>query len=134
MIFSLIVQDYLKWHYTRAFKELFHVWLNFLWFTIHFFSIPELLKSWAAPWKRMVEPKGRGFNIEAYLSFIIINLLSRIVGFVARSFVIVAGLLALTLVIVTGVAVYLTWIFLPIAVLVSFVTGMGLMISNAPLL
>lgn len=134
MIFSLIVRDYFKWHYTRAFGELFHVWINFLWFTIHFFSIPELIKSWASPWKRMVEPKGSGFNFEAYASYIVINILSRVVGFVARSFVIIAGLIALFLMIAVGVGIYLIWVGLPIALLVSFVTGVGLLFSNAIIL
>jgi hypothetical protein len=131
MVFSLIVQDYFKWHYTRAFGELFHVWLNFLWFTIHFFSLPELIRSWASPWKRMVESKGEGFNLEAYISYIVINLLSRVIGFIARSFVISAGLLTLSLVIIIGISLYLVWILLPLSIVASFVIGIGLLISNA---
>lgn len=129
MLFPSIVQNYLLWHYTRAFGEMFHVWLNFLWFVLHFFSIPQLARSWFAPFKRITEPKRSGWSFEDLAGYVIINLFSRIVGALFRTVIIIIGLIVLTLVIALGVLVYLAWIFLPILVLGSIVTGIGLLFT-----
>ncbi len=129
MVFTYVIKDYFSWHYLRAWKELFNVWLNFLWFTIHFFSIPELFRSLFSPWKRMTEERKPGFQFEDLASFFIINLLSRLVGAILRTTIIVAGLVMLTLVIITGVITYIFWLFAPLIVVSSFVFGISMLFS-----
>ncbi|MBP9842921.1 MAG: hypothetical protein KBC62_02860 [Candidatus Pacebacteria bacterium] len=130
MIFSTIIGDYVRWHYTRAFGELFHLWLNFLWFIIHFFSLKELMTSLLSPWRRMTEQKRQGWNFEDMMSYIIINLLSRIIGFIMRSGVIIIGLVCLTITIITGAILFLLWLFLPALVVATLLAGVALLTSN----
>lgn len=130
MLLSTIVKDYTKWHYGEAFKELFHVWFNFLWFIIHFFSLPQLSKSLIAPWKRMTEERTKGFDFETFLSYILINLLSRVVGFILRSAVIILGLTLLLLATLTGFSIFLFWVIAPVGIVVLLAFGASLIISN----
>ena len=129
MLFLSIAHDYFLWHYSRAFKELFHVWLNFLWFTIHFFSIPQLLASWFSPFKRITEERQRAFSFEDIAGYIIINLLSRVVGAIMRSIIIVFGLAVLTGVILTGFLVQLIWVFVPMLLLGGLVFSIGMLFA-----
>jgi hypothetical protein len=124
MLFLSILQHYLLWHYSRAFLEIFHVWLNFLWFVIHFFSLPQLLRSWFAPWKRMTESRGARWSFEALASYLIIGMLSRLVGFTLRTVILAIGLVCLLFTIMVGFAVYLFWITAPLAIIV--LTGFGI--------
>ena len=45
MTSPLFILDYLSWHYTRAFRDIGSVWLNFMWFILHFFSMPLFLRT-----------------------------------------------------------------------------------------
>ncbi|MCD5381679.1 MAG: hypothetical protein LR008_03865, partial [Candidatus Pacebacteria bacterium] len=85
MLFLMIVHRYFIWHYSRAFLEIFHVWRSFLWFVAHFFSITQLIRSWFSPWKRVVEGRGNKWDLEDLAGFIIIGLMSRIIGFILRT-------------------------------------------------
>lgn len=129
MLFVSILHHYLLWHYTRAFGEILHVWKNFVWFTFHFFSIPQLLKSFLSPWKRMTEERGQTFNFEDLASFIIINLISRIVGVLLRTVLIIAGLGSLFILTVGIVATYIFWILTPLMIAVCIYYGVMLIVS-----
>ena len=129
MLFLSIVNDYLLWHYTRAFGEIFHVWSNILWFVVHFFSIPQLMRSWFSPWKRMVENRGNTWNFEDLAGFIVIGFFSRFIGFVIRTIIIAVGLIALSIVMVAGIATYLFWFVAPFSIIVLLSFGVTLLIA-----
>jgi hypothetical protein len=130
MIFTSIISDYFRWHYGRAFGELFHVWLNFLWFIIHFFSMPQLGRSLFSPWKRMTEERKTGFSFEGLAAYVIVNLLSRLVGFLMRGSVILAGMIVLMVTIFGGLITFLFWLAAPIVIVVFLGLGVTLLISN----
>lgn len=131
MLFTSIVRDYFRWHYTAAFREIFHLWLNFLWFTIHFFSLPQLARSWLAPWKRMTESRGSNWSFEDLASFIIINLISRLIGALLRTIIIAIGFSVLMLVVVTGFVTYLFWIIAPVVIFALLASGITLLLTNS---
>jgi hypothetical protein len=114
MLFLSMVRHYFVWHYSRALSEIFHIWLNFLWFTIHFFSIPQLIRSWFAPWKRITADRGKRWSFEDMAGYVIIGLLTRLIGFIIRTSIIATGLIALFFVIIGGLIVYVIWIAIPI--------------------
>lgn len=116
------MHHYFLWHFGRAFGEIFHVWKNLLWFVLRFFSIGALLKSWFAPWKRITEDRGNTWDIENLASVIIIGFISRIIGFIMRSAVIIIGLIALFITILAGLLTYIFWITAPV-VLVGLLGG-----------
>jgi hypothetical protein len=129
MLFFFILNHYIIWHYTNAFREIFHVWKNLMWFTYHFFSIPQMFRSYISPWKRMTEEKGSSFDFEDIASFIIINLISRIIGIILRTIVIIAGLFSLLTLIIGIVATYIFWLLMPVFIVTSVYYGFVLIFS-----
>lgn len=127
MLLLSTAQDYFLWHYSRAFGELYRVWLNFLWFTIHFFSLPQLVRTWLSPYKRITERKHRGWDFEEFIGYVVINLLSRVVGALMRTILIGLGLISLAVVIGSGLLLFLIWIFLPFMILGLFLAGITLL-------
>lgn len=117
------MHHYLLWHYTTAFGELWHIFKNFIWFVVHFFSLPELLRTFFSPWKRMTEDRGERFNFEDLASYVIINLFSRLVGMLMRGTIILAGLVTLCVLILGALLVYLFWIFAPACLVASLYYG-----------
>ena len=126
MLFTTFLHHYLLWHYTQAFHEILHLWKNFVWFIYHFFSITQLTKSFFKPWKRITEGRGRTFNFEDLAGFLIINLISRLLGMLLRTSIITIGLLALALSLVVVILVYLIWLLAPTVILIGTYYGLVL--------
>jgi len=129
MLFVSILHHYLIWHYTQAFREILHVWTNFFWFIVNFFSLPQLLKSFFAPWKRIVEGRGEKFNLEDLAGFIIIGIISRLIGIILRATVIITGTAALILLCLGIIVTYFVWILAPLAIIGSLYYGIVLIFS-----
>ena len=129
MIFVHIVHHYLSWHYLTALKELFHLWHTFAWFTVHLFSLPQLVSSWLSPWKRIVETRGNTWNFEDLIGYVVIGFLSRLVGFIIRTFIIGFGLLALTIVLLSGIILVITWYLLPAIVMALLLIGVVVIVN-----
>lgn len=123
MVFLTIVHHYLLWHYSRAFLEIFHVWFNLIWFTVHFFSIPQLMRSWFSPWKRMTERREKKWDLEDLAGFIVVNLISRIIGFILRTIIITLGLICLFTVVTGGFVVYAFWVAAPLIIILMLWFG-----------
>lgn len=117
MFFGALIADYFVWHYTRAWFDIWGVWRNFLWFVGHFFSIKELMLSLFAPFKRITEGRGDKFSFEDLAAYVIIGILSRVVGAFARITIICIGLLALLCTVVGGFIVYLFWMVAPFVII-----------------
>ena len=130
MFFLSIAHHYLLWHYSRAFLEIFHVWLNLLGFVIQYFSIPQLIRSWFAPWKRMTEGRGETFNLEDLAGFVIINIISRIIGTILRTIIIFIGLVSLLITILGGFLVYVFWVVAPLVIISLLGFGLTMLISQ----
>jgi hypothetical protein len=116
MLFISVLHHYLLWHYGRAFAEIYHVWKNLFWFVINFFSLPQLIRSFFAPWKRMTEERGNSFSFEDLAGFIIVNLISRLIGMMLRTMVIVFGIASLLLLSLGIVLTYIFWVTAPIII------------------
>lgn len=128
-MFISILQDYFVWHYTKALGEILHVWANFFWFVTNFFSFSQLTRSFFSPWKRMTEDLHKGFNFEELVSFFIIGLLSRLVGIIMRSFIMLFGLIGLIILLVAILILYLFWFLAPALIFLSLFYGVALMLA-----
>ena len=114
---------YLKWHYGRALADFRGVWVDLLWFVGHVFSVPMMLRTLFSPWRRMNEALPRSFmDLEAIGEALIVNVLMRIVGFVARIVIIGIALLSYAFLSVAGVLALAVWLSLPLLVPV-FIVG-----------
>ncbi len=112
---------YAKWHYGQGLRELFGVTGNFLWFIVNFFSFKLLLKTLFAPWRRLGEHYGGGFDLNAFASTLIINGLMRAFGFITRSLVLLVGLVSYILVLIFSFFISVIWLLAPIILLGSVI-------------
>lgn len=111
------------WHYVIALKEIHQRWKDFLRFSLDYFSIPFLLKTLFAPWRKYKISYGKGFDIGKILEAFGFNAFSRFLGAVIRITVIFIGFLVEILIIFFGAFIVLSWIILPL------VTILGLFLS-----
>jgi len=118
-----LLGNYFVWHYSRAYRELIHIERNILWFLFHFFSLPELTRTFFAPWKRLGENYGSIFDTEEFFAAIVTNVLMRIVGIIMRAIIIVAGCVVLILATLSAVFLIIVWTVLPFIIVFAFVIG-----------
>ena len=128
MFFAAIIQDYFVWHYTRAWWQMWGVWRNFLWVTIHFFSIPQMLQSLLLPFKRTTQTRGDTFSLEDLAAYVIINIISRIIGAIIRTAIIMVGCIALLFTVAGGFLAYLFWLVAPLLVIGLLGAGISLLL------
>lgn len=123
MYLLYLIPFYVKWHYTEGFRDLFRNWKSFISFTLHFFSLRLLFRTWFTPFGRLDEEYKKGFDTEAFFETLVVNTLMRAVGFVLRTFVISIGLLVSFLVIIFGPIVLVLWVLAPFIILSLFTLG-----------
>lgn len=123
-----ILHHYLLWHYWRAWQEMWHVSRNLLWFVINFFSLPQLIRSLFSPWRRISEERARGFDLETLAGYVIINLMSRLIGFIIRLSVVIAGGLTLLVLSVGILALFLFWSLAPASIFIFLIFGLMLLL------
>ncbi len=128
MPIALLFPEYIIWHYTTALRLCLNIVTNFLWFTVHFFSIPVLVKTLFSPWHRLGEQYKSGFHPEAFAETFIINTIMRAVGFVIRTIVIIFGSAFCVVVAILGLACFVIWLALPAIVLGLIFQGVHFLI------
>ena len=123
MGFALFLKDYVLWHYGEGIKNIAALGLNFLRFEHHFFSQKLLLKTLFSPYRRMQERYKKGFDMEAFLESAIINFITRLVGFLLRSIILLASGVANIFTIIAIPIALALWIFLPLLIAALLVAG-----------
>jgi len=124
---SILLLHYVKWHYFDASRDILKGWGNILWFNFNYFSVPLLLQTFFAPWRRITWDYGRGFDLGRYLFTFASNLISRILGAILRSFLIITGLTAQLTLLFIGSCLFLFWLALPAIIAAAFTYGIFLL-------
>ncbi|MDP2951165.1 MAG: hypothetical protein Q8N55_02150 [bacterium] len=119
MIQSPIIIKWLKWHYIDAFKGILNAWGNFLWFNLEHFSVKGLLKSLFSHWRGDKSSYGRGFDLRVFLTSLLFNLISRILGAIMRTIVILFALILEGIIFGLGVVILLVWLLLPFSTIIT---------------
>lgn len=128
MALVIILKNLFVWMYFIAPLQFLKIWSNFIWFLYHFFSIRLLAGTLFSKWRRIGETqRKRGF--EELFSAFVINSLMRIVGFIVRSIVIIMGIVMITLTSILGLVLFVAWFLIPVFIIVTFATGVHLLIS-----
>lgn len=125
----LLIPEYFLWHYTAALRLHINIVSNLLWFAYHFFSVPVLVRTLFAPWRRSHISYHLEFHPKVIAETIVLNSIMRILGFVFRFFVLVFGLTVCVLIALAGVVSFIVWFFLPIIIFLSFIKAVDLLIS-----
>ena len=110
--------SWIKWHYTVQMREVYLKWKNVLLFTVNYFSVDLLLRTYFSPWRKYKWSYGKGFSFQRYFEVAISNLFSRVVGAIVRTFVIVVGMFSVLFVLLLGIPVILFWVLVPLLIFI----------------
>lgn len=114
---------YLQWQYLDRPKVIWQGWKDCLRFNLNYWSVPLLLQTLFSHWRRYSYSYGRGFDIGRWFNAFTFNIISRVLGALMRSILIVIGLLAEILIFLTGAAILLLWLLLPFFIIFGFYYG-----------
>jgi hypothetical protein len=105
---------FLEWYFLDFPKAIFGGVKNFLKFGLHYFSIPFLLKTLFSHWHKYCWNYPKKFDIAKIFEVWISNQISRLIGAIARSFLIIVGLIYEILIFILGILTLFLWFSLPI--------------------
>lgn len=108
-----IVVVFWKWYYGEATKNVLRAWKNYVVFVTNYFSIPLLLRTLFAPWRRDITRKPRGLDFKKLFEYFAFNTISRGLGFLVRIVTIFAGIASLIFTVIFGLIFFLSWVLLP---------------------
>ncbi len=116
------------WHFVSGPKLVLLAWKNFLIFNLKYFSIGQLFKTFLSPYRRYKDSYGRGFDATRYLETFIGNIVSRVLGAIIRLFTIIIGLLIELFILVGGFFMLITWLLLPVILLLGFAFSISILL------
>lgn len=110
-IFSL----WLSWQFYEMPRFLLQAWNNYFMFAVNFFSAPQLLKTFFAPWRRYNWRYPKGFDVVEFFNTLVSNIFSRILGAMMRTVLILIGVVLQVFVALAGLVIFIIWLLLPFA-------------------
>lgn len=128
MAFSLLLADYARWHYMVAPAALFHIWFNLVIYIEQLFSLRLHAQTLFAPWHRVTEKSRKRFDFEAIATALVVNIMSRLIGFILRSFILLIGFFILIVFCLSLIPLYLFWYTAPVIVTSCILSGIALII------
>ena len=112
----MLAVSFLQWWYSRGWGIYFLGFRDRLRNTADFFSIGLLLKTLFQPFRQIsANERGDTGGLEGTLVAFFDRLLSRVIGFIVRVFVIVGGIVSLAFMVVIGLAISIVWPLIPLA-------------------
>jgi len=123
-----IISLWFIWYFFEMPQNILKAWKNSLLFNLNYFSIFLLLRTLFSHWKRYSWKRGRGFNIGEYFNVLFSNLMSRFMGAIVRSVLILIGLIFEVFIILFGIVIFLGWFILPILLVFGVLISLSLLI------
>jgi hypothetical protein len=119
--------QYLFWHFFDVPKEILRAWKNYLRFYLEYFSVPLLLKTYFSHWHRYYFPYGK-WDPARWVESFVGNMMSRVIGMILRTFLIIFGIIAEIFVFICGFVILAGWILLPLILFSGIIIGLELLI------
>jgi len=110
--------QYLVWYFYDQPRKILKTWKGFLLFNLEYFSVFLLLKTFFSLWRQYKWFYPRGLDIPKYLETFFSNIISRVLGAILRTFIILAGIFFEILILIIGFLIFVGWLVLP-ALLIS---------------
>lgn len=121
-----MLADYFYWQYVWSPRWLLQVTWNLQRSAIRFFSISTMLRTLIAPWhKDIIEHSGG--SLEKYFLTFAWNIVSRLIGLLIRTSVIISWLAVEIIFVPLAVIIILVFFLWPWLVLLTFATGFALL-------
>lgn len=92
------------------------------------FSLRQLIKTWFSPFKQTFSQSSKG-SLDVRIQSMVDNLVSRIIGSLARTFIIGVGFICIVLSIVSGLLILILWPLVPLLPLL----GIGMTVGGVTL-
>lgn len=117
----LILNDYFQWWYGSGLKQFYSWWRDLIQFISYYLSIPELFSTLFQPWKKDVVFYGN--SLDAKWHAFLDNIISRLVGFTVRLFVIIFGLFLELCLFIFGLISIIIWLLvIPLSIFFIILT------------
>jgi|SRR3989344_8407162 len=116
-----------EWHFLDTARIILIAWKNFLLFNLRYFSLPILFRTLFSYWHKYKWSYGRGFDVKVYFEAAISNLISRVIGAIMRSFLILIGVIVEILIFFAGLIVFFVWLFLPFIFIWGIIFSMNIL-------
>lgn len=123
-------QNFFSWYYTDGLRAVFYNGLHRTIGFMNYFSVQLLFATLFSPWHRIVESYGRGFDPRIFFHTLAGNIISRALGAIVRSLVIVMGLVVSFFAEIFGVLAMVFWIILPLLIPILFLGGILIIIGS----
>jgi len=118
-----ILIKYLYWQLIITPKKVLSIVRNYLSFGLEFFSIGETLRSLFSPWRRYSWDYGRGFDIARYFEVFLSNIITRVIGFIMRLFLIFFFIVYEVVILVLGTILFFVSIVYPFLFIWAIIFG-----------
>ena len=120
----MLAVSFLQWWYLRGWLTYFDGFRIKMRDMADFFSIGLLLRTLFQPFRQIsADETGEKGGLEGALIAFFDRLLSRVIGFVVRIFIIIAGIIVMTCELVFGLAIALLWPCIPLLPFVGIVVS-----------
>ena len=114
------MKNFFLWHYTEGRRNLIRIWEDYLDFFWNYFSIGRFLRTLLSPWRRDVaRVMARGPHPILFLQALLENIVTRILGAIVKSLVIIGGLIVETVALFLGFFLLIIWLLIPVAFMIS---------------
>lgn len=123
-----ILIQWISWQFFEMPKNILKVWRNFLLFNLNYFSIVLILKTFFSPWRKYSWVYPRGFDIGKYSEVFFSNLISRFLGAIVRSILIIFGIFVELFIIFGGIVVLFGWLALPLLLIGGIYFGFKILL------
>jgi hypothetical protein len=113
----MLFLEFFRWWYGEGWRQAGKGAVNLVNKVQLSFSVPILIKTLFAPWKRIITPPGR--SIDDKFRAMLDNLVSRTVGFFVRIFSLVSAVILILAAGIIGFSIALFWPLIPVLALFS---------------
>ena len=120
---------FFSWWYHYLPRRLYLAFLALSITLIDLFSVKQIFKTLFAPWKRDVQSY-EGLTLQQKFQVFLMNLASRLIGFLVKIFVFATFIVMFAATIVIFVAMFLLWLAFPIVVIGLLILGIVNIISG----
>jgi len=110
----------ISWWYSNGFISRIRITIKRLRLSADFFSVGLLLSTLFAPF-RQISADASGVSFADQIHAFFDKLLSRMIGFVVRLFMIIVSLIIMSLQIVFGAIILISWLIIPILPVVGLI-------------
>ncbi len=120
----MAIPNFFLWWYTNGWAFFVHRTIQHCARINEYFSIPDLLRTLFRPF-RQISANEHGKGLQGVMTAFLNQAISRFVGALARTFIIIAGLVCFVLYLSVAIVSVIAWPLLPIAPIIGLILSLS---------